>query len=137
VGIDIPQPFVTKIAGPIGPVTVDGIPDTFHLNVDTIPKIQLGIDPVTLNPVTLNPVQATVSLTPVDVTMRIDRIPDVRAHLPADFTLGICLLGMQVMAVRLCGEAQVITEPYVPGPCEQAGEPEAVTGLTPLPEHEA
>ena len=61
--VDIPQPFKTKL---VSPITVDGIPDTFHINVDhlptialnvehlpeihlsidRIPKIQLGVDPV-------------------------------------------------------------------------------------------
>lgn len=110
-GVDIPQPFDSSVSGsigvsgPIGPVTVAGIPDTFHINVDTLPKIQLGLDPVTLNPVTLN-----VALT---------RLPDIRAHLPADFHVGLSILGMELLCVRLCGEAQLITEPYIPNPCER------------------
>jgi hypothetical protein len=128
-GIDIPQPFQSKIVGPVGPVTVDGIPDTFHIDVDAIPKIQLGVDPLTLNPV-----EARVTLAPVDVTMRIDRMPDIRAHLPADFVVGLCVLGRELLAVRLRGEAQVITEPYVPGPCEVVGTPERAPDLSPLPE---
>jgi hypothetical protein len=128
-GVDIPQPFVSKITGPIGPVTVDGIPSTFHINVDTLPKIQLGVDPVTLNPV-----EATLTLTPVDVALRIERLPDVRAHLPADFTVGLAVLGLELLSVRMCGEAQLITEPYVPGPCEVVGEPERPPDLQPLPE---
>jgi hypothetical protein len=128
-GVEIPQPFVSKITGPIGPVTVDGIPDRFHIEIEELPKIQLGIDPITLNPV-----EATVELRPVDVTMRIDKIPDIRTHLPADFTVGMSLLGLELMTVRLCGEAQMITEPYVPGPCEVVGQPEAGPPLKPLPE---
>ncbi|MFC7530836.1 hypothetical protein [Actinoplanes sp. GCM10030250] len=132
-GVDIPQPFVTKIAGPIGPVTVDGVPDNFDIDIDinSLPKIQLGIDPVTLNPV-----DARITLAPVDVTMRIDRLPDTRTHLPADFVLGVCVLGMELMAVRLRGEAQMITEPYVPGPCERPGRPETGPDLRPLPQRE-
>jgi len=128
-GVDIPQPFVSKITGPIGPVTVDGIPSTFHINVDTLPKIQLGVDPVTLNPV-----EATLTLKPVDVALRIERLPDVRAHLPADFTVGLAVLGLELLSVRMCGEAQLITEPYVPGPCEVVGEPERPPDLQPLRE---
>lgn len=131
-GVDIPQPFVSKISGPIGPVTVDGVPSTFHLNIDTLPKIQLGVDPVTLNPVA-----ATITLTPVDVTMRIDRLPDLRVHLPADFSLGVCVLGMELMAIKLRGEAQLITEPYLPGPCEGQGEAEVGPPLSPLPERKS
>jgi hypothetical protein len=128
-GVEIPQPFLSKISGPIGPVTVDGIPDTFHIDIEKLPKIQIGVDPITLEPV-----EATLTLKPIDVTMRIDRLPDIRAHLPADFTVGMSVLGMELMAIRLCGEAQMIMEPYVAGPCETVGEAEVGPTLTPLPE---
>jgi hypothetical protein len=29
---------------------------------------------------------------------------------------------MELMCLRLCGEAQMITEPYHPNPCEVCGE---------------
>jgi len=128
-GVEIPQPFVSKISGPIGPVTIDGIPDRFHIEIEELPKIQIGVDPITLNPV-----EATLTLTPIDVTMRIDRLPDIRAHLPADFTVGMNVLGLELMAIRMCGEAQMIMEPYEPGPCERVGQPEGGPQLAPLPE---
>ena len=128
-GVDIPQPFNSTVSGPGGSAiavnataTVSGIPDTFHIDVDKLPKIQLGIDPVTLNPITLNP---------VDVTLAISKIPDVRAHLPADFHVGLSVLGMELMCVRLCGEAQMITEPYEPNPCERCGAPARVVNVRP------
>lgn len=113
----VPQPFDTSISGSVGavvsgslgavgPVTVAGIPDTYHINIDHLPKIQLGIDPVTLNPVTAN------------VNLSIEKIPNIRGHLPADFSVGFSILGFELICVRLCGEAQVITEPYRPNPCE-------------------
>ena len=129
-GVELPDTFKTKIIGPIGPVTIDGIPDHFHITVeDPLPKIQIGVDPITLKPV-----EATLTLKPLDVTIRIDRIPDIRAHLPADFSVGMSVLGMELMSIRLCGEAQMITEPYVAGPCEQVGDPETGPKLAPLPE---
>lgn len=45
----------------------------------------------------------------------------MRTHLPADFTVGLSLFGMELMCIRLCGEAQMINEPYTPNPCEQCG----------------
>jgi hypothetical protein len=39
-------------------------------------------------------------------------------HLPADFHFGVTLLGHELLGMRICGEAQVITEPYLPNPCE-------------------
>ncbi|MCC6316993.1 MAG: hypothetical protein IT361_04805 [Gemmatimonadaceae bacterium] len=56
-----------------------------------------------------------------DVTVRIREIPSVRAHIPANFRLGFSVLGVELAALHLCGEAQVITEPYVPTPCERCG----------------
>ena len=126
IGVDIPQPFVSTISGSlgsvgpvtvggslgaVGPVTVAGIPDTFHLYLEKIalPKIQLGIDPVTL------------TVTPVDLNLSIKEIPRIRGHLPADFSVGLSILGMELLSLRLCGEAQIITEPYVPNPCETCG----------------
>lgn len=121
-GVDIPQPFDSHVSGSVTvagipqpfAATVSGIPDTFHINIDHLPKIQLGVDPVTINPVTLH-------LDPVNLNMRIKEFPNIRAHLPADFTVGLSLLGIELLAVRLCGEAQLITEPYVPNPCEDCG----------------
>ena len=110
-GVDIPQPFDSHISGSlgsVGPVTVAGIPDTFHINIDKLPKIQLGFDPITINPVTMS--------------LRLTEIPSIRVHLPADFSVGFSLLGFELMAVRLSGEAQVITEPYDPNPCEDCGD---------------
>jgi hypothetical protein len=119
-GVDIPQPFNSTVSGPGGgsiPVnaTVSGIPSTFHIDVDTLPKISFGIDPLTVNPITIEP---------VDLGIRIEKIPDIRAHLPANFNVGLSVLGMELFCIRLCGEAQVITEPYVPNPCEHCGRPQ-------------
>ena len=123
-GVDIPQPFDSSVSGSIGisgslgaigPVTVAGIPDTFHIDVDKLPKIQLGLDPVTLEPITLN--------------LAITEIPRIRGHLPADFSVGISLLGMELFSIRLCGEAQIITEPYKPNPCESCGTIDATGNL--------
>jgi hypothetical protein len=99
--------------GPVGPVTISGIPDKFTIDVDIkhIPKIDIGLDPITVNPVGLN--------------ISIKEIPSVRAHLPADFNLGLSILGLELLCLKLCGEAQIITEPYVANPCEHCGPPTA------------
>jgi hypothetical protein len=72
-----------------------------HLFIDRIPKIELGI------------------IDPIEI--KLTRIPDVRMHLPADFCVGLSVLGMELLNLRLCGEAQVITEEYRPNPCEVCG----------------
>lgn len=106
----------------VSPVELSGLPSTYHLNIDSLPKIQIGMDPITINPLTLNP---------LDIAVRVTEAPSIRAHVPANFSIGFSVLGFQFAAVRLCGEAQVITEPYVPNPCEQCGG--AVTAPSPVP----
>ena len=71
--------------------------------MDKLPKIEVGLDPI--------------SIKPVDLNIRLKEIPQCPgAHLPADFNLGFSILGWELVCIRLCGEAQIITEPY-------AGEP--------------
>jgi hypothetical protein len=118
-GVSIPQPFNTDISGSIGsvgPVTVAGIPSTFTINVGTLPQIDLKLEPITIHPVTLD-------LKPVDINLSIKQLPNIRAHIPANFSVGLSVLGMDLLCIRLCGEAQMITEPYRPNPCEICGEP--------------
>lgn len=101
--------------GSVGPVSLAGIPDTFHLDVTNLPKIRLGVDPIAM--------QATIDPVEVATRISIERIPDIRAHLPANFSVGLSLLGLELLCLRLCGEGQVITEPYRPNPCERCGAP--------------
>jgi hypothetical protein len=117
-GIPNPMTVNSKVSGSfgsVGPVTLAGLPDTYHLNVDKLPKIQLGIDEIEMHS----------RVEPLDVTTRvsIERIPDIRAHIPADYSVGFSLLGVELLRIRLCGEGQVITEPYRPNPCEICGRP--------------
>jgi hypothetical protein len=91
----------------VSPVDLTGIPNSFKVDISSLPRIQIGLDPITLNP--------------LDVSLRLKEIPSVRAHIPAAFTVGFSVLGLQVASIRLCGEAQVITEPYAPNPCEHCG----------------
>ena len=116
----VPNPMTVKSQvsgsfGSVGPVALSGIPDTFHIDVQHLPKIQLGLDPITMRS-TIDPVE-------VSTRIAIERIPDIRAHMPANFSVGLRLLGLELLCVRLCGEAQVITEPYRPNPCERCGAP--------------
>jgi hypothetical protein len=83
------------------------IPTAYGIGIDRIPKIQLGID--------------ALEVKPLDLSLRVKEFPSIRLHLPADFKLGLSLLGVEVLTVRLCGKAQAITEHYVPNPCERCG----------------
>lgn len=90
----LPDLRITDI-GPVGPVTLAGIPSNYSVGVTSLP----------------------------DVNLRIREIPSVRVHVPANFRLGLSILGVEWAALHLCGEAQIITEPYVPNPCERCGAP--------------
>lgn len=105
----------------VTPVELAGLPTNYRLDIGSLPKIQIGIDPITINPITVNP---------LDLSVRVKEAPSIRAHVPANFTVGFSLLGLQLACIRLCGEAQVITKPYVPNPCEPCG---VVPLPTPLP----
>ena len=91
----------------VSPVELSGIPSSYQLDITNLPKIQIGLDPITINPLTLS--------------LKITEIPSIRAHVPANFVAGFSLFGFQLAAIHLCGEAQVITEPYVPNLCEPCG----------------
>jgi hypothetical protein len=118
--VKIPQPFVsdsdvdlsgsltTTMAGGIN-ANLTGIPSHLTLTIDHLPKIQLGIDPVEIKP--------------LDLSLRIKEMPSMRVHLPADFCVGLSILGAELLTVRLCGKAMAITEPYHPNPCEVCGAP--------------
>ena len=95
-------------------VDLSGIPSSYSLDVTHLPKIEIALDPIELEPITVNP---------LDVSVRLKEIPSIRTHVPALFTLGLSVLGYELVCARLCGEAQVITEPYEPNPCEHCGKP--------------
>jgi hypothetical protein len=97
-------------------VDISGIPSTYYINDQSIPTITIG--PITLEPITIEP----ITIEPLDVSVSIKEIPSIRAHIPALFTLGFSVLGYELFCARLCGEAQVITEPYHPNPCEHCGQ---------------
>jgi hypothetical protein len=51
----------------------------------------------------------------------VKELPERRTHVPADFSVGLSVLGLQLMSIRVCGEAQLISENYRPNPCEICG----------------
>jgi hypothetical protein len=92
------------------------------LDITHLPRIT--IDPITIEPLTINP---------LDLSIRIKEIPSIRTHIPANFALGLSVLGYDIACVRLCGEAQVINEPYRPNRCEMCGRVERTPQPTPTP----
>lgn len=105
--------------GAIGPVTLSGLPDHYTISIDKLPKITIGVDPLE-SKLTLAPV--TLRIDPIETRLAITEIPSVRTHLPANYSVGFSLFGVEIAALQLCGEGQIITEPYRPNPCEVCGE---------------
>lgn len=87
---------------------VSGLPTSYTISTSVAP-LSLTLAPIEFRP---------IELRPIDFSLRIKEIPSVRAHLPLDYRVGLSLLGTEVMCVHLCGQGQVITEPYVANPCE-------------------
>ncbi len=82
-------------------VDLSGIPSDFSLNVTNLPRIRIE---------------------PLEVSLAITRIPSIRTHIPSTYTIGLSVLGYELVALRLCGETQLITEPFRPNPCEICGQ---------------
>ena len=115
-------------------VDLSGIPSNFSIDVTHLPKIEIDLDPITLNPITLNPITLNpITIEPLDLSVRIKEFPSIRTHVPALFTLGLSILGYELICARLCGEAQIITEPYEPNPCERCGEQKHQLEPVPVP----
>lgn len=122
-GVSIPQPFRTVIREPI---EVAGIPTTFGVNLLSLPSIDLNIDIKHIPQIDLNLMLPKIQIGVDPVEIRLTELPSIRGHLPADFCVGLSVLGFELMNVRLCGEAQIITEPYVPNPCEICSRPNRI-----------
>lgn len=125
-GVNVPSTYehdvdVTSIPtitiGSVGPVTISGIPDTYHIDITNLPKISLSIDPLKIEP--------------LDISFKLKEIPAIRAHVPMNYCVGLSLLGFELANIRLCGESQVITEPYRPNPCEICGSPRMLGTVDP------
>lgn len=87
---------------------ISGIPTNYTVNTNVSP-ITLNLGPIEIKP---------LEFKPVDISLRLKEFPAVRAHLPLDYRVGLSVLGSELLCVRLCGQGQVITEPYVANPCE-------------------
>jgi hypothetical protein len=121
VGTSVSGAIDTNVAGSfgaVGPVTLSGIPDTYTFKIEKFPKIQFGVDSLQ-GTLKLEPVQ--IELAPISTSIAITGIPSVRTHLPMNYCVGLSVLGIELAAIRLCGEGMVITEPYEPEPCEVCG----------------
>ncbi len=124
------------------PLTISGIPTTYTLNTNLSP-ITLNLGPIEVKPVdfsfrlkeippiTLN--LGPIKIEPIDFSFRLKEIPSVRVHLPMDYRVGLSFLGADILCLNLCGQGQIITEPYVANPCEATRTPQRTLDLERLP----
>jgi hypothetical protein len=111
--VSIPDDFEVDLDANLrGGLTIHG-GNAHGIRILQIPKLAIGLDPVNL---TVQPLE--VALKPIDLWVGLKEVPRIRGHIPANFSLCFALFGRELVSVRLCGEAQVITEPYDPNPCE-------------------
>jgi hypothetical protein len=88
-----------------------GIPTDFDLDLSGIPS-DFTLDVASLPHITIDPLEVSLAIT---------SIPSIRTHIPSTYTVGLSILGYELVALRLCGETQLITEPFRPNPCEICG----------------
>ena len=90
----------------VSPVDLTGIPSSFEIT--SLPKIQIGMDPITVNP--------------LDVSVRIKEVPSLRTHVPAHYTVGFSIFGFQLACGQRTyvlknvgrGERIITSDPLVP-----------------------
>jgi hypothetical protein len=94
--------------------------DPLELKLD---PLELKIDPldIKVEPLDIKVEPLDIKVEPLDMSFRIKEIPSVRVHFPVDYRFCVALLGTELMSLQICGQGQVITEPYVPNPCECRG----------------
>lgn len=113
--VNIPNPMGIKLSGSLGSVG--------PINIGTLPKLQLSMDKlqVGLDKLQVGLDKLQIGMDPLTVHVGLAEVPRIRVHLPAHYSFGLKLMGVELLCFQLCGEAQMITEPYVPRPTEQCG----------------
>lgn len=111
-GVEIPDSYTIRV-GSEGTIQVDA--DLDNIRVRELPRLELGDINLRLKEMpTINMAVKELPTINLEAGIAIREIPDTRAHLPAHFDFGISILGFELLTFSLCGEAQVITEKYVP-----------------------
>jgi len=124
-----------KIPSSLG-IDLDGdfdidIPTTYAIGITDLPQIDINLRPldVKIQPLDIN--VRPLEIKPLDISLRLKEIPSIRAHLPLNYKVGFSLLGREIAGINLCGQGQLITEPYQAYPCE--AKPSAVSERNKLP----
>ena len=124
-GVDIPSEYTTHIDSNGTAFVVDANLD--DIRIKEFPTINLGEMSVRVKEIPTLTVDSKVAVTQLppintnvaikelpEIKIALTSLPDTRVHLPANFNVGLSVLGVCLVNVSLCGEAQIITEKYVP-----------------------
>ena len=104
-------------------VNVDADLDNMHLSIEKLPEFVSRVKElprIELADINTNIRIKELPRIEIDATtnskldVSIKEIPDVRAHFPSHYNLGISLFGVEIVNFSLCGESQLITEKYRP-----------------------
>jgi hypothetical protein len=124
-GVEIPSEYTAHIDSNGTAFVVDANLDDIHIK--EFPTINLGEISTRVKEIPRLTVDSNVAVTQLppintnvaikelpEIKVALTSIPDTRVHLPANFNVGLSVLGVCLVNVSLCGEAQIITEKYVP-----------------------
>ena len=114
IDLDIPNPWDFNIDADMS--------GNMGISILRLPKISLEVLPLEIKPLVmsmeLKPLAMSMEVKPLDMSFRLKEVPSVRAHFPVDYKVCFGFLGLELASIRFCGQAQIISEPYVPNPCE-------------------
>ena len=114
------------------------IPTSYAIGITDLPQIDVNLRPLDIKiqplDIKVQPLDINIrplEIKPLDISLRLKEIPSIRAHLPLNYKVGFSLLGRELAGINLCGQGQLITEPYQAYPCEP--KPSAVSKKNHLP----
>lgn len=97
------------------PIPIDiALTQPIDIAITQLPQIDIKLEPVDIK---LEPIE----IKPLDVSLRLKEVPSLRITFPVDYRVTFGLWGIELACIHFCGQSQIITEPYVPNPCECCG----------------
>jgi len=136
----IPQPFATDVTTHFANAFDAGLDEIHIKEIAGLDKISFtskmgGLDgpPIeTKSTLTTTSRMGGLKDEPLVLKIGITELPKVdvgiqfamkptRVHFPLHFRFGICAMGMELVALSICGESMMVVEDYVPHKAEKCG----------------